>query len=246
MFSSLALACVFAWAPTPNPDGPSSVPKGKLVRAEVLGLVGTATFLASYGLTTLLASLQMDNARTRRQFERAAPMAIPIAGPFVRIGAADHPLPRLTSATTQALGAGLMLAGITTRLHDGPAPRGVARSRKIGETMVWAGSGTFALAYLLSAAGGGGHLDEPEDENQRAFGRRMLIPVVGGFLAMPKARSYFGMWVAGVAGGLQLTGVTLLAAGVGIRRRAKRSEHLPAVWATPTRSGMHVSLAMRF
>jgi hypothetical protein len=64
------------------------------------------------------------------------------------------------------------------------------------------------------------------DQRQRAFGYRLLVPVVGPFLAAPKAHKAIGAWGAVTMGAMQLSGAVLMLAGGSRYARWKRTRRL--------------------
>ena len=106
--------------------------------------------------------------------------------------------------------------------------------------MLAGGLGTLAFSVLAVSVVGGTRLKRDPDDR---FWRRMLIPVAGGFAAMPVADDYQAKWGAAFLGTLQVAASVTTIAGATIMLRHPRPI---TAFATPTRDGAHVSVAFRF
>ena len=89
-----------------------------------------------------------------------------------------------------------------------------------------AGISVFSGAYLLSAAIGGGILDDRNDSsngnwNHTLVGRWLFVPLVGPFVAMSHAGDgSWGLWFLGM---VQLVGAGLTTGGVIRYKNSKRA-----------------------
>ena len=126
-----------------------------------------------------------------------------------------------------------------------------------------AGFGVFALTYLGSAFYGaavfdrreGDFLDQPSgsggfasEDQRRAYGRRMMIPVAGPFAAAAVAPSATEALLTSLAGVAQVAGLSLGVAGsvVFARARKRRPRETIAVSGAPVAGGGVVAIAGRF
>ena len=96
------------------------------------------------------------------------------------------------------------------------------RKKQRGKGLAIAGVSVLASAYVLQSFVGSLLLDGADSARERAYGRRMLIPVVGPFAAYPVAPSYTAGWFTTLLGGAQLAGIAMSVAGLVKYRKAKR------------------------
>lgn len=121
-----------------------------------------------------------------------------------------------------------------------PAPRPAPLPTRTGRPMMIAGISLLASTYVISSLSGA----LAADNGHTRWGRRMLIPIAGPFLAAPVTRSYTAAWFTGLLGVAQLAGFTLWAVGGARHRKFKRRQMSFA--AAPTRGGGSAALTVRF
>jgi hypothetical protein len=139
------------------------------------------------------------------------------------------------------------------RLAPTPPPR-----LPDGKQMIVAGASTLGTFYFFSSLGGALTIDrahhrttdaagkhsEP-DRRRINFGRALMIPVAGPFVAMGYADTALQRWGAALTGAAQLTGAVLVLAGMVRKARARRWERV-SLGAGYAAGGATVSLAGRF
>jgi len=260
----LPLVTALVGGPTPSAT-PAGPPRPKMEKKVARGMIigGSALFGITYGASTLGAAAVLDGSPNRDQFRWALSMAVPVVGPFRAAALPQSKGDRAASIATgfmQAGGVALIVGGAVAASRHARADRW---DRALGRPVpgsspnygkLFATSGAVALsAYIITMAIGASYVsdvnDTPDDFDNparaRAFGRRLTIPLVGGFLAMPKARTHMGAWGAGATSMIQLGSVaTAIVAGVLDRREEQRRR--ARFSATPTRHGAQVTIAMQF
>lgn len=142
----------------------------------------------------------------------------------------------------------------------------IYKDRKSGKGLLIGGLSLGGFTYLYVSLAGALVIDKarsmPTDDpltpgnegrardDRRAFGRAMLIPVIGPALAIPKADTALQAWGAGLATITQLTAVTMTLVGLHRLGRARRFERLEqqrlSLGAMATTQGGQVSMSMRF
>ena len=260
----LPLVAALAGGPTAEP-APAGPPRPAMKRKTAAGMIigGTAVLGLSYGASTLASAVVLDNTSNRDQFRWAVSMGVPVVGPFRAAALPQSKSDRAATLTTgvlQAGGVALIVGGaVATARHARADQWDYAYGRQTpyphfncGKMFATGGALTLG-AYIVTMAFGASRLSDAKNspekfddpERSRAFGRRMMVPVVGGFLAMPKAGSYTRAWGAGLASMFQVTGLTTaIVAGVLDRREEdRRRAHVSAM---PTRDGAQVTISMRF
>lgn len=101
--------------------------------------------------------------------------------------------------------------------------------RNSGIGMTISGYTLFGTSYLISALVGTISLDYARDiGGSGIYGRRMLIPLVGPFMAIPRADSATGGLFTGLVGVVQVAGFALGTAGAIRLGRANRDLRLMA------------------
>jgi hypothetical protein len=101
--------------------------------------------------------------------------------------------------------------------------------RNSGIGMTISGYTMFGTSYLISALIGTISLDYAQDVGGTGtYGRRMLIPMVGPFMAIPRADSATGGLFTGFLGVIQIAGFALGTAGAIKLGRANRQLRLSA------------------
>jgi len=114
--------------------------------------------------------------------------------------------------------------------------------------MTAAGFAIFGVSYAISSLTGAIIADTRDDERLERYGRRMIIPVVGPWLAIGHTDSATGAWFTGLAGVAQTAGVvigTIGAVHLAQRRRLK-TQHQVMVTGSPLLGGGQLGLAGRF
>ena len=231
--ASTALALTFAVAPQPT----------KAPKAGIISLgVGLDLALGGYLITSAYGADHMDEARSEREFEANKRLLVPVVGPFLAV-------PKLRSRTARgyAIFSGVVQTGATAAALTGsvliarhrarhPAPP----RRDLGIGLLSAGLGVMGTTTLLVGTISGFSL---RNKPGNRFHRRMLIPLAGGFLAMPVAESYMAKWVAALVGTLQVSAVGMTIAGALILRKTRQPI---AAAAFPMRGGAQASFAFRF
>jgi hypothetical protein len=110
-----------------------------------------------------------------------------------------------------------------------PQIAALKHQRNSGIGMTISGYTIFGTSYLISALVGTISLDLAADVGGTGtYGRRMLIPVAGPFLAIPRADSATGGLFTGFLGVVQLGGFVLGTAGAIKLGRANRQLRLSA------------------
>jgi hypothetical protein len=109
---------------------------------------------------------------------------------------------------------------------------------------------TLGAVYGASVLIGALSIDfarDDDNERQRQYGRRMMIPLGGPFAAAPVSRSAT-LGVLTVAAGLgQLAGLAMgIAGAVKLREFPNPNKPRFALSAMPTRGGAHMGLSLRF
>ncbi len=110
-------------------------------------------------------------------------------------------------------------------------PRLVAlrHQRNSGMGMAISGYTLFGTSYLISALIGTISIDYANDVGgSGTYGRRMLIPIAGPFMAIPRADSATGGLFTGLVGVVQVAGFALGTAGAIRLGRANRELRLSA------------------
>jgi hypothetical protein len=146
-----------------------------------------------------------------------------------------------------------------------PPPRPVALPQpapppriKGGNEMIIAGSVSAGLFYFFTSLGGAvaidkardGHVDpltgkRTIDHRKLNYGRGLLIPVAGPFIAMGYTDSARQRWAAVMTGSVQVAGTVLVLAGMIRNARARRWDRM-RVGAGFAQGGATVSLSGRF
>lgn len=253
--SFLSLALSAAWAapvaqpteasPTPYPPV-SEVDPDRLPRARKLTIAGVGTFGASYTLAAMTAGIGMDSATSRFDFNTSKALAIPLAGPFIAAVRESAPGDKAGLAfmgIAQTTGIALTLGGAIEWSQAAADPRTPADNpRKLVSGLYGTGGAALAIG-LMTSIGLGASRAGASQPRQRAWGRRLAIPGIGGFLAMPKARSYTAAWGSGLLSVLQLGGTAAILTGYAIERRNKqrRRAHRVPVVVVPTGTGAVIS-----
>ena len=135
-----------------------------------------------------------------------------------------------------------------------PPPAYPARPRRdpdrsSGIAFLASGLALFGSTYLSSTLIGAAVMDLDDDEaaRRRAFGNRMFVPVIGPWMAVPKAGSATGAWFTGLLGVAQAAGVALTTVGaVRLGRANRRRLEQVSVGGTYLPGGGNITFGMRF
>jgi hypothetical protein len=136
-----------------------------------------------------------------------------------------------------------------------PYERALRKQRRAGLGMTIGGFALFGTTYLASAYAGVSAIDEgrgvdgdgSRDDREVAYGQRLLIPVVGPFVAAAAAPSATEGLATVLAGVAQTASLAVGIAGSVIYVRAKRkSMERLAVTVTPRIGGASLGISGRF
>jgi hypothetical protein len=142
-----------------------------------------------------------------------------------------------------------------------PQERAIRKQRRAGMGMMIAGWSLFGVSYLITAAIGAAAIDaandrgpytDPNDDEyfndppNEAYGQRLLIPLVGPFIATSEANSATAAYVTVLGGTVQVAGLTLGIVGTVMYAKAKRRNPRIAVGGAPLRGGGQLTLGGRF
>lgn len=124
--------------------------------------------------------------------------------------------------------------------------------RSSGIAFLASGLALFGSAYLSSSLAGVANIDrkfeDPRDDARaRAYGNRMLIPIVGPWVAISQSDSATKGWFTGLAGVAQGVGIALATVGAirlsrAHRRRVQQFSVSPGMRA----EGGHIQMSFRF
>jgi len=113
----------------------------------------------------------------------------------------------------------------------------------------------FGVSYISSSLAGVASIDladdpstnEEDEERMEAYGKRMLIPIIGPWSAIGKADTATGAWFTGLAGVVQGVGFGLATAGIiRLSRAHRRKVQRYSVGASSTQHGGTVMVSGRF
>jgi hypothetical protein len=141
-----------------------------------------------------------------------------------------------------------------------PTPRIASPSLRSGKKMIIVGASTLASIYFLSTLAGALAIDGGRDDRETdpstgmpgapnhrrmRFGRSLLIPIAGPFIAIAHADTAALRWAMVMTGMAQVTTAALVVAGSIRTVRARRQERM---WfgAGPAQGGAMISLRGRF
>ncbi|RMG99305.1 MAG: hypothetical protein D6705_03615, partial [Deltaproteobacteria bacterium] len=143
-----------------------------------------------------------------------------------------------------------------------PEERALRKRQRAGAAMLGAGLGAFALVYLGSAFYGAAVFDRREgqfldaegstgfasDDQRRAYGRRMMIPIGGPFAAAAVAPSATEALLTSLAGVAQVATLSVGVAGAVIYGKARRRQPRErlVVSGAPVAGGGVVAVQGRF
>ncbi|MBK6918357.1 MAG: hypothetical protein IPH07_13255 [Deltaproteobacteria bacterium] len=170
----------------------------------------------------------------------AAPAAVTAAPSVATVPAATVPPPVVVAATAPTCCA---------------APPAPTTSLREARGMIVGGAVMFTLVYGFTALGGAVAIDRARKSRppgspaphagREAYGRALLVPLVGPFLAMPRTHSATDRWLDAAAGVLQLGGAVFTLVGVAQARRIRMFERF-RMSAGMQAGGAQLSFSGRF
>lgn len=228
----------------PTPSAPSA-PSMKRATAYSMLLGGGAAMLGLFWAGGMIGAVQLDSGDGRTRSIGAA-MAIPLGGPFF---AAKQATDRRDRAAYAGLGVEQLAAlavtmagaiGVAEHLKYDRA-RGVSRQLRRGTktAMIVGGIGGAAFVYGMTVGLSG-------DARRLGYGRRYLIPVVGGIAVAPRAPTHAIGVGALTSGALQIAGVGIAMTGIAFAMRRKRRESGVTVIPVVGRGHAQLTAALRF
>lgn len=233
-----ALALILALGPGASPENqPARDPEGPIAILSISGML----LLGGYAVTARFAASRMDDATSQAEFDSNKGLLVPIVGPFIAVPDLESQNARAAAIFSGVLQTAAATSTIVTsvlmhrHLRRYPKPP----SREAGIGLLAAGLGTLGATTLTMGIVGGVALRRAPGD---PFWRRMLIPVGGGFAAMPETESYSAKWHSAVVGTLQVAAVGLTVAGTAIMLRTRPL----SVTGFPTPGGARISFAVRF
>jgi hypothetical protein len=168
----------------------------------------------------------------------ATPTAVPPIAPASSAAApvAAAPVAAAPVAAAPVVSAPAPACVLPTAMQTAPQPlHPSVPTQKRANGLIAGGAGLFLTAYLYTSILGSIAIDKgkkgttnsagirvPDDERV-AFGRRLMIPVVGPFLALGKTDSAMKRWGASFSGLAQVAGVGLIVAGLVAKSRINRA-----------------------
>jgi len=146
------------------------------------------------------------------------------AAPVIVVAAAPAPQPPPPTYVGAQPG-----ATVPSPMLMNPRLAALKHQRNSGIAMTISGYTMFGTSYLISALIGTISLDYAADVGgSGTYGRRMLIPIAGPFMAIPRSDSATGGLFTGLVGLIQVAGFTLGTAGAIRLGRANRDLRLSA------------------
>lgn len=112
--------------------------------------------------------------------------------------------------------------------------------------MTAVGFSVLGGSYLVSSLTGAIVADTRDDERLERFGRRMIIPVVGPWLALQYTDSATGAWFTGLAGVAQTAGLVVGTIGAVRLARNRADRQRLTFTSSPILGGGQVGLSGRF
>ena len=204
--------------------------------------IGAAIGLSAYTMTTAIGAGGMDTAQSAEEFGTYKLLLYPVGGPFA--AATRFPRARgralsIVSGLAQTAALGTTITGIAVLSKYGRhlPPR---RQRSLGAALFSTGVATLGATVLAASIVGGTRLRNDSDD---PFWRRMVIPIVGGYAAMPATDRYQAKWGAAFLSTVQVAALASTIGGLAIMRRTPRPM---TAMALPTRGGAQVSFMARF
>ncbi len=253
---SIAAAALPSPVVTPAPHSPAQAAMGsspaRLEDGHGLGLglltSGSAMFAVGYLCATGLAADQMDEV-PKRERNRYRPSFGPVVGPWITAsrlpkGGAGWALVgvmQLVGLGLAAAGGGLMAVHRERSSYNGQGPS-AAPDR--GGGLIAAGSLFFVPTYLTTAVAFG--VIRPRSSESRAYWNRMMVPIVGPWLAIPKSSKHLSGWTAAVSGTAQLAGSVMLVVGSVRLANSRRAPARQPVMVYPSLTPLGPQIRGRF
>jgi hypothetical protein len=161
-------------------------------------------------------------------------------------------------AAAPAMAAPVPAPVVTPSMHRPFEPTTLVRSEKNAKGMIMTGALLLSMSYVFTSCAGAVAIDKGKkgrydgatmthvrDKERVAFGRSLLIPVVGPFLAIGHTDSAVKRWGATMSGLVQVSGAAILAVGLVAKARIRRQERIH--WsAGATASGASFMIQGRF
>jgi hypothetical protein len=206
-----------------------------IAATRIATTVAVTWLRTSLVLATSFALLVPDAAHARRE---PAPGEAPAAAPQP-VAPASPPAETVPVVVTQAPPSAPVVAApapapvVSPAMVPAPAPDMHARN-KSASFLIGYGAMMLGLTYLGTSALGAVAIDAGKkgrtsptgervrDKQRIAFGRSLLVPVVGPFVALGHTDSALKRWGATMSGLTQLASVTMLVAGIVMKNRIRR------------------------
>ena len=183
----------------------------------------------------------------------SAPRATAEPAPEEKTNSVPPPTPPEPQAHTT------VIYGPTTPQNIEPAPRPPKINRNRGLVPTIVGFSAFGMSYLMGATVGATIIDsETIDDNgddnvafsnpsSRAYGRSLLVPLIGPFLAIPHATTAMGRLATVVLGLTQVGTLTLGVLGATRLAKSRSAAKMQlGIAPTPGFRGATAHLQMRF
>jgi hypothetical protein len=242
--SEVASAAAPEWA-----GEESDKPRMKRKTAVRMLIGGSIATVGLLGAGALVAASQLDSKNPASR-SAGRVMAIPFAGPFLassRTGSNDRDRAGIAFIGVEQLAAAAIMTVGAVAVHrhrQYDLARGRERELDRSTTLAMGIGGVLGAAavYGISvAATRRARKRQPND-----FGNLHLVPVAGGYLAAPHARSNTSAVLSVASSTLQVAGVAVAAAGLamGVRRRNRESRVAVLPWASGTQA--QVTAVVRF
>jgi hypothetical protein len=160
----------------------------------------------------------------------ACSLALPSVGLAQEPASTEAPVIVVTSEPAPAPPPPVLIAPAPARpTFIDPHRASLLQQRNSGLGMTISGFTMFGTSYLISALIGTISIDYANSvDGSGKYGRRMLIPIAGPFLAIPRSDSATGGLFTGLLGVIQVGGFVLGSAGAIKYGRAKRQLELSA------------------
>ena len=229
--------------PQPLPQAP------RIKRSTAYGLL-LGGGIATAGLIWIggmLGASRLDRGTARdREIGRA--LAIPVVGPFAAasMGTRKDRAPFIVLGVEQIVATAIMTAGAVGvhqhRVHD--RAMGTRRDLKEKTTTQLMLSGVIAAGIFYGVTAG--FSAGARESGRPRYGRRFLIPLVGGIAAAPNAPSNLAAVGALTSSALQLASVGVAAAGVAFAVRRRNHKMRLSVAPSIGRGRAQLSATLRF
>jgi hypothetical protein len=172
----------------------------------------------------LSAALALPTALVPMQAQAGSPEDPATAAPVIVVTAPPAPAPPPPAYVPAEPG-----TNAPSPMLVNPRVAALKHRRNSGIGMTISGYTLFGTSYMISALIGTISIDYARDvDGSGTYGRRMLIPLVGPFMAIPRSDSATGGLFTGLVGVVQLGGFVLGTAGAIRLGRANRDLRLMA------------------